>query len=87
MTHAVLAVGALGRMGAHVRAAVAEEPSLRLHAAIEAPGHPDIGSTLDDGVVLADDPKTALLDCAVAIDFSTPAATLAAMRANALGPP
>jgi 4-hydroxy-tetrahydrodipicolinate reductase len=83
MTHGVLAVGALGRMGVRVRAAVAEEPSLRLHAAIEAPGHPDIGSTLDDGVILADDPKTALAGCAVAIDFSTPAATLTAMRAAA----
>ena len=59
MTHAVLVVGALGRMGERVRAAVAEEPSLRLQAAIEAPGHPDIGSALDDGVILADDPKAA----------------------------
>jgi 4-hydroxy-tetrahydrodipicolinate reductase len=83
MTHGVLAVGALGRMGASVRAAVAEEPSLRLQAAIEAPGHPDIGSALDGSVILTDDPKTALVDCAVAIDFSTPAATLAAMRAAA----
>jgi 4-hydroxy-tetrahydrodipicolinate reductase len=83
MTHAVLVVGALGRMGERVRAAVAEEPSLRLHAAIEAPGHPGIGSAVDDGVILADDPKAALVGCAVAIDFSTPAATLATMRAAA----
>ncbi len=83
MTHGVLAVGALGRMGARVRAAVADEPSLRLQAAIEAPGHPEIGNAIDDGVILADDPKAALVGCAVAIDFSTPAATLAAMRAAA----
>jgi 4-hydroxy-tetrahydrodipicolinate reductase len=83
MTHGVLAVGALGRMGVSVRAAVAEEPLLRLQAAIEAPGHPDIGSALDGSVILTDDPKAALVGCAVAIDFSTPAATLAAMRAAA----
>ncbi len=83
MTHGVLAVGALGRMGERVRAAVAEEPSMRLQAAIEAPGHPDIGRAIDAGVTLADDPEAALVDCAVAIDFSTPAATLAAMRAAA----
>jgi 4-hydroxy-tetrahydrodipicolinate reductase len=83
MTHAVLVVGALGRMGARVRAVVAEEPSLRLHAVLEAPGHPGIGSAVDDGAILADDAKAALGGCAVAIDFSTPAATLAAMRAAA----
>jgi len=83
MTHGVLVVGALGRMGARVRAAVAQEPSLRLRAAIEAPGHPDIGSAIDGDVILADDAKAALVDCTVAIDFSAPAATLAAIRAAA----
>ena len=83
MTHAVLVVGAMGRMGARVRTAVAEEPSMRLHAALETPGHPGMGSAIDGDVILADDPKAALVGCAVAIDFSTPAATLAAMRAAA----
>jgi dihydrodipicolinate reductase len=36
----VLVVGARGRMGECVRAALAREPGLRLSAALEAPGHP-----------------------------------------------
>ena len=83
MSHAVLVVGALGRMGERVRAAVAQEPSLQLHAALEALGHPAIGDEVADGVVLTDDPKTAFGGCAVAIDFTTPVASLAAMRAAA----
>ncbi len=79
----VLVVGTLGRMGGCVRAAVAEEPSLRLGAALEAPGHPRLGETLEEGVVLGDDPKPALAACDVAIDFSLPAATLATLRAAA----
>ena len=38
--------GALGRMGERVRAALANEPALRLAAALEAPGHPGVGSAL-----------------------------------------
>jgi 4-hydroxy-tetrahydrodipicolinate reductase len=83
MTHSVLIVGAMGRMGERVRAAVAEQPSLRLHAALEAPGHPAIGSEISDGVTLTDDPKAAFGGCAVAIDFTTPMASLAGMRAAA----
>jgi hypothetical protein len=36
-------------MGQHVRAALAEEPSLRLAAALEAPGHPGLGTDLERG--------------------------------------
>jgi len=79
----VLVVGALGRMGICVRAALAEEPSLRLGAALESPGHPRLGETLEEGVVLGDDPRPALAVCEVAIDFSLPAATLATLRAAA----
>ena len=76
----VLVVGAAGRMGCCVRAALAGEPSLRLAAALEAPGHPQIGSELAAGIALADDPKAALAACDVAIDFTVPAATLATLR-------
>ena len=79
----VLVIGALGRMGVCVRAAVAEEPSLCLGAALEAPGHPRLGETLEEGVVLGDDPKAALAACEVVIDFSLPPATLATLRAAA----
>ncbi len=79
----VLVVGALGRMGERVRAALAREPTLRLGAALEAPGHPELGRTLERGVVVGDDAKAALTGCDVAIDFTTPAATLATLRAAA----
>ena len=79
----VLVVGALGRMGERVRAALADEPSLRLCAALERPGHPGVGQSLADGVVVGDDLKAALAASRVAIDFSVPEASLAALRAAA----
>ena len=81
--HRALVVGALGRMGERVRAAVAEEPSLRLAAALEAPGHPGLGATVEDGVRVEDDAKAALARSDVAIDFTLPAATLATLRVAA----
>jgi 4-hydroxy-tetrahydrodipicolinate reductase len=76
-------VGAMGRMGEAVRTALAEEPSLVLHAALEARGHPALGREIAPGVVLADDPKQVLAGCEVAIDFTVPAATLATLRVAA----
>jgi len=80
---AVCVVGACGRMGEAVRRALAVEPRLRLAAALEAPGHPELGREIGPGVTLRDDPKAALAGCAVAIDFTLPASTLAALRAAA----
>ena len=77
MTRAVAVVGALGRMGRHVREAVAAHPDLRVAGALEAPGHPELGSKLEGGVTLTDDPATALAGCDAVIDFSVPASTLA----------
>jgi 4-hydroxy-tetrahydrodipicolinate reductase len=79
----VAVVGALGRMGERVRAALEAEASLELAAALEAPGHPGLGVSVAEGVTVADDAKRALADCDVAIDFTVPAATLAALRAAA----
>jgi len=79
----VLVVGALGRMGERVRAAIAAEPALCLGAALEAPGHPQLGTTVGDGVCVGDDVKAALARADVAIDFTLPAATLANLRAAA----
>jgi 4-hydroxy-tetrahydrodipicolinate reductase len=79
----VVVVGALGRMGQHVREALREEPSLRLAAALESPGHAGVGTQLEGDVRIGDDPKLALRGCDVAIDFSVPAATLAIARACA----
>jgi len=67
-------------MGQHVRAALADEPSLQLAAALEAPGHPGIGTDLGAGISVRSDPGQALAGCDVAIDFSIPAATLSLAR-------
>ncbi len=79
----VMVVGAQGRMGLEVRAALEEAPRLVMAGALERPGHDDIGKTLPGGVVLQDDPKAALEGCRVVIDFSIPQATLANLRAAA----
>jgi len=79
--HRVLVVGALGRMGERVRAAVGAHPELRLGAALESPGHPGIGQELDEGVRVGADAAAALASSDVVIDFSVPAATLAHLRA------
>jgi 4-hydroxy-tetrahydrodipicolinate reductase len=70
-------------MGVAVRAALEGEESLELGAALEAPGHPGVGTTIDHGVTVVDDVKAALASCDVAIDFSVPRATLANLRAAA----
>ncbi len=79
----VMVVGAQGRMGLEVRAALEDEPRLHFAGALERPGHPDLGQTLVPGVVLQDDPKAALEGCGLAIDFSIPTATLINLRAAA----
>jgi 4-hydroxy-tetrahydrodipicolinate reductase len=81
--HKVLVVGAMGRMGECVRTAIEEAAQLELEAALEAPGHPSIGKSIATGVKISDDPKAALSACDVAIDFTTPEATLRVMRAAA----
>jgi len=81
--HAVLVVGALGKMGECIRTAVAACDDLQVRAGLEAPGHPAAGSSFDEGVTLYDDVTSALAGCDVVIDFSIPAATLANLRAAA----
>lgn len=79
----VLVTGACGRMGERVRHWVAGHPDLELHGALEAPGHPRLGETLAPGVSLGSEPKAALEDADVVIDFSVPGATLEVLRAAA----
>jgi len=79
----VLLVGALGRMGERVRAALAEHPELALGAALEGPGHPGLGTPLEAGVAVADDVEKGIAASDVAIDFSVPQSTLALLRAAA----
>jgi 4-hydroxy-tetrahydrodipicolinate reductase len=79
----VMVVGAQGRMGLEVRTALQDEPSLHLAGALERAGHDELGQTLPEGVVLRDDPKAALDNCGVAIDFSIPTATITNLSAAA----
>jgi 4-hydroxy-tetrahydrodipicolinate reductase len=79
----VLVLGALGRMGERVRAAIAEEPEAVLGAAIEAPGHPKLGETLEDGVRVSADLAAGLDAADVAIAFAPPGPTVALVRAAA----
>lgn len=76
----VLVLGAMGRMGERVRAALEAEPGMALAAAVEAPDHPEQGAPLGGGVRLTDDAKAALPSCDVAIAFATPEPTMALLR-------
>lgn len=75
--------GVVGRMGQRLVHLLREDTSLRLGAALEAPGHPlldrDIGDVCGLGPlgvrIRSDQPAEARLD--VLIDFSTPEGTLA----------
>ena len=85
----VMVVGALGRMGLEIRSALESEPTLHFAGALERPGHPEVGRPVSSAgasegaprPTLYDEPKAALEGCGVAIDFSTPTATLANIRA------
>lgn len=79
----VLVVGAAGRMGERVRAALRQHPELALGAALEAPDCKGLGEEIEPGVVLTADAAAALKAADVAIDFTVPTATLANLRAAA----
>jgi 4-hydroxy-tetrahydrodipicolinate reductase len=70
-------------MGQSVRAALADDAQLSLAAALEAPGHPALGTELEPGVKLGADLVAALPGADIAIAFATPAASLGLMRAAA----
>ncbi len=53
----VLVVGAMGRMGESVRAAIEETTQLELGAALEAPGQPCIGGLIDEDIGCAGAPN------------------------------
>lgn len=77
----VLVVGAAGRMGESLLRAIAASSDLRLGAALEQASHARQGSELAPGVKLGSDPRAACAQADVAIDFSSPASTLALVDA------
>jgi len=73
----VLIVGAAGRMGERLLRGLAATPDLKLSAAIERAGHPQLGAEIAPGVKLTSDVRAACAESDVAIDFSSPASSLA----------
>jgi 4-hydroxy-tetrahydrodipicolinate reductase len=83
-TVGIAVLGASGRMGRMLAAAVAETPGARISGATERPGHPWIGLDLGTasggaplGVVVTDDPIEVFAVSQAALDFTAPAATVA----------
>jgi len=78
----ICVIGALGRMGERVRAAVEADPATRLGSLLEGAGHPDVGSEAS-GLVVGSDAAAAMTEADAVIDFSVPKATLAGLAAAA----
>lgn len=78
----VILAGALGRMGRMVADEIAAADDIELAAAVEAPGHPGIGTALL-GVKVSDSVADALNAGDLLVDFTTPDAALANILAGA----
>src|SRR6266850_655443 len=83
----IVVAGAAGRMGARIIACLGEAPDLRLVAALEASGHPALGTDAGDiagvgrrGVPVTADATAALTAGRMLVEFSTPDATLEHLR-------
>jgi 4-hydroxy-tetrahydrodipicolinate reductase len=70
-------------MGERLCALLAESEELSLSAALERPGHPALGESIAEGVVLTDDSAAALAASEIAIVFANPEGSLALVRAAA----
>jgi 4-hydroxy-tetrahydrodipicolinate reductase len=80
---ALIVVGAAGRMGRTLIRAIAESPGVRLAAALEREGSPELGADAGTlaglqplGVQVTDDPLPAFAAAEGVIDFTTPTATV-----------
>ena len=80
----IAVVGAAGRMGRMLVAAVRQAPGAHLSGATVRPGHPWVGQDLGAamggapiGVVLEDDPLEVFARSQAVLDFTTPEATVA----------
>ncbi len=79
----VTVAGASGRMGQALIGLLEGHPTLRLGACLERRGHPWLSAGGPEGIPVTDDPAEALARAPVALDFTTPEATLALARAAA----
>lgn len=76
-------LGAGGRMGQAIIAAVGTTPGMRLAGGVERAGHPSCGTPLGDGLVVCSNVSALGHQCDVLIDFTTPAALAANLDAAA----
>ena len=74
-------LGAGGRMGAAIIAAIAANPALRLAGAVEAAGHPAVGKSLGGGLSICANASALAVSSDVLVDFTTPAALAANLDA------
>jgi 4-hydroxy-tetrahydrodipicolinate reductase len=74
-------LGAGGRMGQAIIAALAEAPGLKLGGAVERAGHRIVGTKLGDGLIVCSNPLALAHACDVLIDFTTPDALAANLEA------
>lgn len=78
-------LGAGGRMGAAMIAAIAADPGLKLAGAVEAAGHPSVGRPLGGGLTVCTNASALAVASDVLVDFTTPAALDATLDAACAG--
>ena len=86
MTEVVVG-GAAGRMGARLVACLIESPEFRVVGALEAAGHPTVGTDVGEvagvgprGVIIGGDPAAVISGSRILIEFAIPEATLDHLR-------
>jgi 4-hydroxy-tetrahydrodipicolinate reductase len=84
MTARVCVLGPSGRMGRAVLDAAVGRDDVRITAAVDRPDAAGLGATVAEEVLSTADLEAGLASCDVYIDFTSPAATLAAARAAAV---
>lgn len=67
-------LGAGGRMGRAIIAAIAADPRLVLAGAVERAGHAAVGTALGQGLTICTNPSALAHACDVMVDFTSPAA-------------
>lgn len=65
-------LGAGGRMGQAVIAAIAADPALVLGGAVERAGHASVGAKLGHGLTICTNPSALAHNCDVMVDFTSP---------------
>ncbi len=78
-------LGAGGRMGQAIIAALRAAPGLKLAGAVEQAGHASVGGALGGGLTVCTNPSALAVASDVLIDFTTPAALEANLDAACTG--